>query len=123
MAAHRKDGAAAPGPVTPGSDNARRQPGVKGQGTADSRDSRAVAPRSCAGCDKPFNNLRQPRTFVWVAFVKVDGTKAARVPALLCGRCRDHCAGEARPFDLPGLERAAQALEMLTLAERTGALQ
>lgn len=40
MSTHRNDGAAAPGPVAPTSDNARRQPGVERQGTGDSRDCR-----------------------------------------------------------------------------------
>jgi len=37
------DGAAAPGPVTPGSDNARRQPGVGGRGGSGQRESTSGA--------------------------------------------------------------------------------
>jgi len=43
MSTHRNDGAAASGPVTPGSDNARGQAGVIGQGKADSSDCATAA--------------------------------------------------------------------------------
>lgn len=91
-------------------------------GSTTTKDPRASA-KTCAGCSKPFGPARKLRSLGTVGFLGSDGQISA-MPVPLCGRCTAIVASPgARPFDLPGLEKLAQELEVLTLAERTGALQ
>lgn len=79
--------------------------------------------QTCAGCGKSFGPVRKVRSLYVVGFRGINGQTSTH-PAPLCGLCTAFVNGPgARPYDLPGLEKLAQGLEILTLAERTGGLQ
>ncbi|MGC4080289.1 MAG: hypothetical protein QM702_25215 [Rubrivivax sp.] len=82
-------------------------------------------PKACGGCGKPFNALRKPRERAMNVFVSLEPSSYGRtgfVPVTLCGACRRLVNG-GTPFNLPALDRSAEDLERLVLADPTGPLQ
>lgn len=83
----------------------------------------APAVRKCTGCTKPFTAVRKCRLRSAQSFAANNG-RVGVLPVYLCGVCLAAVkAAAGRPWGLPGVEKAANELEQLVLAEQTGPLQ
>lgn len=83
----------------------------------------APAVRKCTGCAKPFTAVRKCRLSSVQSFAANNG-RVGVLPVYLCGVCLAAVkAAGGRPWGLPGVEKAANELEQLVLAEQTGPCQ
>jgi hypothetical protein len=89
------------------------------------RSGTALQGARCSGCAKPFTQARKPRLSGLNLFISTSPGSEGRTGMVLlsfCGLCA-RVVREARPFNLPALDKAAEDLEALVLAECTGAVQ